>query len=85
MPTTCRPAWRERGRVSVSACRRCRNDVRSEDRVRHLEISHFLDCIERDEDSFVDIADAVNTHEVCLALDLSAANGGATIDLPLEE
>lgn len=53
--------------------------------MRHLEISHFLDCIERDEDSFVDIADAVNTHEVCLALDLSAANGGATIDLPLEE
>lgn len=78
------PCVRECGRMSVSACRRCRSDGRSEDRVRHLEISHFLDCIERDEDSFVDIADAVNTHEVCLALDLSAANGGATIDLPLE-
>jgi len=48
------------------------------------EISHFLDCIESGEDSYVDIADAVNTHEVCLAMDLSAADGGAAIDLPLE-
>lgn len=48
------------------------------------EVAHFLDCIESGEDSFVDVADAVNTHEVCLAMDLSAANGGATIDLPLE-
>lgn len=48
------------------------------------EIAHFLDCIETGQDSFVDVADAVNTHEVCLAMDLSAENGGATIDLPLE-
>lgn len=68
----------------MSDCRRCRSDGRSEDRMRHLEISHFLDYIERDEGSFVEIADAVNTHEVCLAMDLSAANGGATIDLLLE-
>jgi len=30
-----------------------------------------------------DIEDAVNTHEVCLAMDLSVANGGARVDLPL--
>ncbi|MGC9320078.1 MAG: Gfo/Idh/MocA family protein [Armatimonadota bacterium] len=48
------------------------------------EISHFLDCIESGEDSYVDIEDAVNTHEVCLAMDMSAERGGATIDLPLE-
>ncbi len=47
------------------------------------EIAHFLDCIESGEDSFVDIADAVNTHEVALAMDMSVEQGGATIDLPL--
>ncbi len=49
------------------------------------EISHFLDCIESGEDSYVDVADAINTHEVCLAMDRSAAEGGAVIDLPLED
>lgn len=48
------------------------------------EIAHFLDCIESGEDSFVDIEDAVNTHEVCLAMDLSHKDGGSTIRLPLE-
>jgi len=47
------------------------------------EISHFLDCIESGEDSYVDVADAVNTHEVALAMDMSVEQGGATIDLPL--
>jgi predicted dehydrogenase len=48
------------------------------------EISHFLDCIESGEDSYVDIADAVNTHEVCFAMDQSWQNGGETIKLPME-
>jgi len=47
------------------------------------EISHFLDCIITGQDSYVDINDAVNTHEVALAMDMSAEQGGATIDLPL--
>ncbi len=49
------------------------------------EITHFLDCIESGEDSYVDIEDAVNTHEVCFAMDRSAAEGGVTIKLPLGE
>ena len=49
------------------------------------EISHFLDCIETGEDSFVDIEDTVNTHEVCFAMDRSAAEGGITIRLPLND
>ena len=48
------------------------------------EIAHFLDCIESGEESYVNIADAVNTHEVCLAMDRSVAEGGITIDLPLD-
>ena len=48
------------------------------------EIAHFLDCIETGEDSYVDIADAVNTHEVCLAMDRSWQNGGETIALPMK-
>jgi len=47
------------------------------------EICHFLDCVTSGEDSYVDINDAVNTHEVALAMDMSAREGGATIDLPL--
>jgi predicted dehydrogenase len=48
------------------------------------EIRHFLDCIESGEDSYVDIADAVNTHEVCLAMDRSWQHGGETISLPMK-
>lgn len=39
------------------------------------EINHFLDCIQRNEESHVNLADAVKTHEVCLAIDQSAATG----------
>ena len=49
------------------------------------EISHFIDCIESGEDSYVDIADSVNTHEVCFAMERSWKNGGETIALPLED
>jgi len=33
------------------------------------EINHFVDCILHDKDSFVDLANAANTHEICFALD----------------
>jgi UDP-N-acetyl-2-amino-2-deoxyglucuronate dehydrogenase len=37
------------------------------------EISHFLDCLRDDKESPLNLADAVNTHAVCYALDRSAA------------
>jgi Predicted dehydrogenases and related proteins len=37
------------------------------------EINHFVDCILKGEESHVNLADAVKTHEVCLAIDKSAA------------
>ncbi len=39
------------------------------------EVSHFLDCIINDEQPFPDIEDAVMTHAVCFAADLSAESG----------
>lgn len=39
------------------------------------EIAHFLQCILTGTESHVNLADAVKTHEVCLALDHSAATG----------
>lgn len=39
------------------------------------EISHFIDCIRNDTESFVNLEDAARTHEVCFALDQSAATG----------
>ncbi|MBO0702449.1 MAG: Gfo/Idh/MocA family oxidoreductase [Candidatus Dormibacteraeota bacterium] len=47
------------------------------------EISHFIDCILSGHESHVNLEDAVNTHEACFAADMSAAQGGATIKLPL--
>ena len=35
------------------------------------EINHFIDCIFKDQESPVNLADAVKTHEVCLAIDKS--------------
>ncbi len=46
------------------------------------EIDHIVDCILNDEDSFADIFDSVNTHEACLAADISAAEG-RPVALPL--
>jgi UDP-N-acetyl-2-amino-2-deoxyglucuronate dehydrogenase len=46
------------------------------------EIDHFVRCIQDDVESHVNIADAVRTHEICLAADLSAAEGRA-VRLPL--
>lgn len=39
------------------------------------EIAHFLDCIINNKESHVNLADAVKTHEVCLAMDKSAETG----------
>lgn len=47
------------------------------------EIAHFIDCILSGRESHVNLEDAVNTHEACFAADMSAAQGGAPIKLPL--
>lgn len=39
------------------------------------EVSHFLDCIEKDRRPFPDLEDAAQTHAICFAADLSAESG----------
>ncbi len=46
------------------------------------EIDHLVDCIQTKRESHCNIADAVKTHEICLAADLSAATG-QPVKLPL--
>lgn len=46
------------------------------------EISHLIDCIEAGVESHCSVADAVKTHELCLAADLSAREG-RPVRLPL--
>ncbi len=46
------------------------------------QAAHLLDCIERGQESHVSLANSVNTHEACLAADLSAARG-RPVALPL--
>jgi predicted dehydrogenase len=46
------------------------------------EIDHFVDCILQDRESPVNLEDAVKTHEVCIAIDQSAAEG-RPVRLPL--
>ena len=48
------------------------------------EINHFVDCIREDRESHCNIADAYNTHEVCLAIDRSIELGGQPVKLPLD-
>ncbi len=47
------------------------------------EINHMVDCILNDTRPLPDVEDAVNTHEVCIAIDMSVANGGEVVKLPL--
>ena len=47
------------------------------------EVNHLLDCIRSDRESHCNIADAVKTHEICLAADASAREG-RPVRLPLE-
>lgn len=46
------------------------------------QIAHFVDCIREGKESHCNIADAVKTHEICLAAELSAS-GGKPVSLPL--
>jgi predicted dehydrogenase len=46
------------------------------------EIDHFVECVLKDKESDLNVEDAVKTHEVCLAIDLSAERG-KPVRLPL--
>lgn len=46
-------------------------------------IGHLVDCVRAGKESHVNLADAINTHEACFAADLSAAQGGRPVRLPL--
>ncbi|MBD3182892.1 gfo/Idh/MocA family oxidoreductase [Candidatus Poribacteria bacterium] len=46
------------------------------------EIDHLIDCILNDKESFVNIDNAIETHEICLAAEISAAEG-KSVSLPL--
>jgi UDP-N-acetyl-2-amino-2-deoxyglucuronate dehydrogenase len=48
------------------------------------EINHLVDCILEGRESHCNVADAYHTHEVCLAIDRSLAQGGRAVRLPLE-
>ncbi len=48
------------------------------------QINHFVDCIREDRESHCNIADAYRTHELCLAIDRSIADGGRVVRLPLD-
>jgi predicted dehydrogenase len=47
------------------------------------QIDHFVECILEGKESHCNVADAVKTHEICLAGDLSAREG-KPVRLPLE-
>lgn len=49
------------------------------------QMRHFTDCILGDRESHCNIASAYHTHEICLAIDRSIAQGGRPVKLPLEE
>ncbi len=48
------------------------------------EIEHFVDCILQDRESHCNLADAFRTHELCIAIDRSLAEGGQPVRLPLK-
>jgi predicted dehydrogenase len=48
-----------------------------------FEVNHLVDCIRENRESHVNIADAYHTHEVCMAIDRSLAQGGNPVKLPL--
>ena len=47
------------------------------------QIDHFVECIREQRESHCNIADAYHTHEICLAIDRSIAEGGQVVKLPL--
>lgn len=48
------------------------------------EVNHLADCIREDRESHCNIADAFRSHELCMAIDRSIAEGGRPVRLPLE-
>ena len=48
------------------------------------QIDHFVDCIRENRESHCSVADAFRTHELCMAIDRSLAEGGRVVRLPLE-
>jgi len=46
------------------------------------EINHFVECIESNRESHCNLEDSINTHEACIAANISAETG-KTIELPL--
>ncbi len=48
------------------------------------QMNHFVDCILEGRESHCNLADAYHTHEVCMAIDRSLAEGGRPVTLPLE-
>ena len=49
------------------------------------EIDHFVECVLNDVESHCNLEEAVNTHEVCFATEMSAERDGEKIKLPLLE
>jgi predicted dehydrogenase len=48
------------------------------------EMNHFVECILEGRESHCNMADAFRSHELCMAIDRSIAEGGRPIKLPLE-
>ena len=48
------------------------------------EINHFVDCVLRGKESHVNLDDAVETHEICFAME-EAARTGRPVKLPLRK
>ncbi len=48
------------------------------------QMNHLVDCIRQDRESHCNVADGYRTHELCLAIDRSIAEGGRPVSLPLE-
>ncbi len=46
------------------------------------EINELVDCIREGRESHCNVADAYKTHELCLAIDRSIAEGGRPVRLP---
>ncbi len=49
------------------------------------EIDHLVDSIRDGRDSHCNMADAYLSHELCMAIDRSAAEGGRPVRLPLDD
>ena len=48
------------------------------------EVNHLVDCIRTDSQSHCNVADAYRSHELCMAIDRSLAEGGRPVRLPLD-